>query len=140
MDMVGRGGAFDIPGGGPRYLQLIGSRRLSTELGDLVESVNRDTNAAFVFDYGFDASGHPSALYCRSDHYEYAKYGIPIVFFTTGMHEDYHQITDEASYIDYAHYARVTELVRDVALRVADLDHRPAIDKARPDPKAACVQ
>jgi Zn-dependent M28 family amino/carboxypeptidase len=105
-----------------------------------VESVNRDTNAAFVFDYGFDASGHPSALYCRSDHYEYAKYGIPIVFFTTGMHEDYHQITDEASYIDYAHYARVTELVRDVALRVADLDHRPAIDKARPDPKAACVQ
>jgi hypothetical protein len=140
MDMVGRGGAFDIPGGGPRYLQLIGSRRLSTELGDLVESVNRETKAGFVFDYQFDASGHPSQLYCRSDHYEYAKYGIPIVFFTTGMHQDYHQITDEATYIDYAHYARVTELVRDVALRVADLDHRPAIDKARPDPKAACVQ
>jgi hypothetical protein len=140
MDMVGRGGAFDIPGGGPRYLQLIGSRRLSTELGDLVESVNRDTKAGFDFDYRFDASGNPSELYCRSDHYEYARYGIPIVFFTTGLHQDYHQITDEARYIDYAHYARVTELVRNIALRVADLDHRPVIDKARPDPKAACVQ
>jgi hypothetical protein len=56
------------------------------------------------------------------------------------MHQDYHQITDEARYVDYAHYARVTELVRDIALRVADLDHRPAIDKATPGPKGACVR
>ncbi len=140
MDMVGRGDSADIKGGGPRYLELVGSRRLSTELGDLVESVNRTEPMPFVFDYQFDANGHPENIYCRSDHYEYARYGIPIVFFTTGLHEDYHQITDEAQYIDYDHMARVDKLVYDIALKVADLDHRVVVDKAKPDPHGQCRQ
>jgi hypothetical protein len=93
-----------------------------------------------VFDYQFDANGHPENIYCRSDHYEYARYGIPIVFFTTGLHEDYHQITDEAQYIDYDHMARVDKLVYDIALKVADLDHRVVVDKAKPDPHGQCRQ
>jgi hypothetical protein len=140
IDMIGRGGADDVPGGGPGYLQLIGSRRLSTELGDLVERVNADTRAGFTFDYAYDANGHPEQYYCRSDHYAYARYGIPITFFSTGGHRDYHEVTDEPQYIDYDHYARVTTLIRDIALRVADLDHRVVVDRARPDPKAVCVQ
>jgi hypothetical protein len=140
MDMVGRGGAEDIKGGGPRYLELVGSRRLSTELGDIVETVNKTEPMPFVFDYQFDANGHPENIYCRSDHYEYARYGIPIVFFTTGLHEDYHQITDEAQYIDYDHMARVDKLVYDIALKVADLDHRVVVDKAKPDPHGQCRQ
>src|SRR5204863_6539498 len=81
MDMVGRGAASDETGrtkdgapllGGPRYLQLVGSRRLSTELGDLVEAVNRAGRHGLAFDYAIDADGHPSNIYCRSDHYEYA--------------------------------------------------------------------
>jgi len=56
-------------------------------------------------DYGMDANGHPQNIYCRSDHYEYARYGIPIVFMTTGGHADYHEVTDEPQYIDYAHLA-----------------------------------
>ena len=64
------------------------------------------------------------SVYCRSDHYEYARYGIPIVFFTTGLHEDYHQVTDEVQYIDVAHLARVDRLVFDVAMQEANLDHR----------------
>ena len=62
-----------------------------------------------------DANGHPQNIYCRSDHYEYARYGIPIIFFTTGGHADYHQVTDEPQYIDYDHMARVASLVHDVA-------------------------
>jgi hypothetical protein len=140
MDMVGRGGAADRIGGGADYLQLVGSRRLSTELGDLVEAVNGESPQPLRFDYSLDANGHPERIYCRSDHVNYARYGIPIVFFTTGLHMDYHQLTDEPQYIDYEHYRRVTQLVRDVARRVASLDHRVVVDKAKPDPSATCVQ
>jgi hypothetical protein len=140
MDMIGRGGAFDIVGGSPTYLQLVGSRRLSTELGDLVEAVNRQEPTPLTFDYSYDANGHPERIYCRSDHYEYARYGIPITFFTTGLHMDYHQLTDEPQYIDYEHERKVAQLVHDVALRVGNLDHRVVVDKPRPDPHGACVQ
>ena len=140
IDMIGRGRADDVKGGGPGYVQLIGSRRLSTELGDLVESVAKTEPSAFKFDYQYDANGHPQQYYCRSDHYEYARYGIPIVFFSTGGHRDYHQVTDEAQYIDYDQLARVATLVRDVAVRAANLDHRLVVDKRKPDPKGQCVQ
>jgi hypothetical protein len=140
LDMVGRGMEEDIEGGGPGYVQLIGSRRLSTELGDLVEEVNRDGALGFEFDYQYDTEGHPSQYYCRSDHYQYARWGIPIVFLTTGSHPGYHQLTDEAEYIDYDKLAQVSRLVRDVADRVANLDHRVVVDKPRPDPYGMCVQ
>ena len=140
IDMIGRGEAPDIPGGGPNFLQLIGSRRLSTELGDLVESVNKSGNHGFTFDYSFDANGHPERIYCRSDHYEYARYGIPITFFQTGGHSDYHQITDEPQYIRYPHLAKVANLVADVAAHIANLDHRIVVDKPKPDPHGECVQ
>jgi len=149
MDMVGRGAASDETGrtkdsvalhGGPMYLQLVGSRRLSTELGNLVEQVNTQDHHNLTFDYALDADGHPSNIYCRSDHYEYARYGIPIVFFTTGLHRDYHQVTDEPEYIDYEHMARVDKLVADVALHVANLDHRVVVDKPKPDPNGQCRQ
>jgi hypothetical protein len=140
MDMVGRGGPQDEKGGGPGYLQLIGSRRLSTELGDLVEAVAKTEPTPFHFDYSYDANGHPEQYYCRSDHYMYARYGIPITFFSTGGHRDYHEVTDEPQYIDYDQLARVANLVHDVAIRVADLDHRVVVDKPKPNPKGRCVQ
>jgi hypothetical protein len=140
IDMIGRGSAFDFVGGGPTYLQLVGSRRLSTELGDIVEAVNRTEPTPLSFDYAFDANGHPERIYCRSDHYNYARYGIPITFFTTGLHMDYHQLTDEPQYIDYEHMRKVAQLVHDVALSVGNLDHRVVVDKAKPDPHGVCVQ
>lgn len=140
LDMVGRGRADEWKGAGPRYLMLVGSRRLSTELGDMVERINEAESDPFIFDYTFDANGHPENVYCRSDHYEYARYGIPIVFFTTGLHEDYHQVTDEVQYIDFAHMARVDRLVFDVAMGVANLDHRLVVDKPKPDPHGVCKQ
>jgi len=140
IDMVGRGAATDLREGSERYLQLVGSRRLSTELGDLAETVNRAEPMPFTFDYTFDANGHPENIYCRSDHYSYARWGIPVVFLTTGLHGDYHQVTDEPQYIDYPHMARIGKLVFDLANRVADLDHRPVVDKPKPDPRGACRQ
>jgi hypothetical protein len=141
IDMIGRGSKEDILGGGPTFLQLIGSRRLSTELGDLVEKVNRtQEHPPFHFDYSLDRTGHPENIYCRSDHYMYARYGIPITFFTTGLHEDYHQLTDEPEYIDYAHMARIATFVHDIALTVANLDHRVVVDQPKPDPKGVCRQ
>ncbi len=139
-DMIGRGRADDVEGGGPGYLQLIGSRRLSTELGDIVEAVNTDENHGFTFDYAFDADGHPENYYCRSDHYMYARYGIPIVFMSTGGHRDYHQLTDEPQYIDYDKLARVAGFMQALALRVANLDHRVVVDKPVPDINAPCRQ
>lgn len=140
MDMVGRGGVDDIAGGGPRYVQLVGSRRLSKELGDLVETVNARRASPFQFDYALDADGHPERIYCRSDHAMYARYGIPVTFFTTGLHKDYHQVTDEPQYIHYAKFAELTVLVRDVAWELAERPRRVKLDGAKPDPNAPCRQ
>jgi len=140
LDMVGRGRAGEESNGGPGYLQLIGTRRLSTELGDLIETVNKARRQPFTFDYQYDAAGHPEQFYCRSDHYMYARYGIPIAFFSTGSHGDYHQVTDEPQYIDYEKLRNVSQFVYDVAARVANLDHRVVVDKPKPNPRGNCVQ
>jgi hypothetical protein len=140
IDMIARGGPNDEKLGGPGYVQVIGSRRLSTELGDLAEKVNTEGKRGLVFDYTYDADGHPDNFYCRSDHYMYARYGIPIAFFSTGGHRDYHQVTDEVQYLDFEKFARVTSFVGDLARRVADLDHRVVVDRPKPDPQAPCKQ
>lgn len=149
IDMVGRGDAFDITGkakdesvlrGNSNYLQLVGSRRLSTELGNLAETVNAQDKHGLVFDYAMDANGHPANIYCRSDHYEYARYNIPIIFFTTGGHSDYHQVTDEPQYIDYTHMARVDNFIEDLLVHVGNMDHRPVVDGPHMDPHGTCKQ
>jgi Zn-dependent M28 family amino/carboxypeptidase len=131
IDMIARGGTGEEPTGGSSYIQVIGSRRLSTELGELVETVNREGKHGFAFDYTFDADGHPDNFYCRSDHAMYARFGIPIVFFSTGDHQDYHQVTDEVQYLDFNKYAAVTRFVADLANRVASLDHRLVVGSER---------
>lgn len=140
LDMVGRGGAKDIAGGGPRYLQLVGSRRLSRELGDVVERVNARQSMPFRFDYSFDADGHPENIYCRSDHAMYARYGVPVTFFHTGLHPDYHQVTDEPQYVDYEKLQRVATLVFDVAAELGNGADRPRLSVPKPDPTARCRQ
>lgn len=141
IDMIGRGGIGEEKAGGPDYLQLIGWRRLSNELGDVIEAVNTERAQPFKFDLQYDAPGHPEQFYCRSDHYMYARYGIPVAFFTTGSHADYHQVTDEPQYIDYPKLRNITQLIHDVALRVAGLPQPPAVDGVKPaDPDQACRQ
>jgi len=139
-DMVGRGTATDLPSGGPGYLEVIGAKRLSVEFGTVLEAANAAQAQPFTFNYAYDVPGHPLQYYCRADHYSYARYGIPSVSLSRGEHLDYHQITDEAQYIDYTDLARVANLVRDAAVRVANLDHRPKLDRPKGDPHAPCVQ
>jgi hypothetical protein len=150
LDMVGRGEATDVTGrskagemlhGSPNYVQLVGARRLSTEYGDIAEAVDKTETVPLTFDYSMDANGHPQNIYCRSDHANYARYGIPVIFFTTGGHADYHQVTDEPQYIRYQHMAEVDQLVHDIAVKVADLDHRLVVDQPKPDsPFGSCQQ
>lgn len=141
VDMIGRGAARDIKGGGPTYLEVVGLRRLSKEFGDWLEAVNAKQPMPFVFNYEYDAPGHPDQYYCRADHYSYARYGIPSVSLSRGGHMDYHQLTDETQYIDYPDYARLTKLVFDAAIFVANADHRPALDAPKPaNPHVPCKQ
>jgi hypothetical protein len=141
VDMIGRGAATDIKGGGPTYLEVVGLRRLSKEFGDWFEGVNAKEPVPFVFNFEYDAPGHPEQYYCRADHYSYARYGIPSVSLSRGSHMDYHQLTDEPQYIDYADYARLTKMVLDAAVFVANADHRPGLDVPKPpNPHVPCKQ
>jgi Peptidase family M28 len=140
MDMIGRGSVHDLPDAGPRYLEAIGMRRLSTEFGDVLDAANRKQKQPFEFNLTFDAPGHPLQYYCRADHYSYARYGIPAVAFSRGEHMDYHQVTDEAQYIDYDALARVASFVKDAAIDLATRANRPRLDKPKTDPNAPCRQ
>lgn len=133
IDMIGRGRATDLPGGGDDYVAVVGSKRLSVELGQVVVEVNDRQPQPLRLDYQFDEEttwpGYNN-IYGRSDHANYARYNIPIAFFFTGLHQDYHQVTDEPEYIDYPHYARITNYIRDLALELANRDRRPAVEQA----------
>jgi hypothetical protein len=71
-------------------------------------------------------------VYYRSDHYSYAAKGIPVIFFTTGFHGDYHANTDDVSKIEFAKMTRVVQLVFETGLRLANLDHAPVRDNQGP--------
>lgn len=106
-----------------------------------METVNAGKDYGFRLDYALDANGHPQNIYCRSDHASYAAFGIPVVFFTTGGHADYHQVSDEPQYIRYDHMANLTRMIFDASARVAGLPHRVKVDTAGPfDPTASCRQ
>ncbi|MDB4898935.1 MAG: peptidase [Gemmatimonadetes bacterium] len=140
MDMVGRGKATDIMGRGPNNVQMIGARRLSTQLGDLIDSVNASRAIHMDIDPSFDANGHPLNRYCRSDHYMYARYGIPITYFSLGYHTGYHQVIDEPQEIDYEHMARIAGFVHDIAEVIANRPTRLVVDKPKPSLIGGCRQ
>ena len=120
-DMIGRNDAGQLSIVGP----LVAPNHQSRRLGAIVDSVNARQHPPFRLDRSLDDADHPEHIYERSDHFNYARKGIPIVFFTTGLHPDYHQPGDELSRIDFDKLARVTRLLHDVALAVADAPYRP---------------
>jgi len=145
QDMVGRGLPTDYPRGttpaDPTYLEVVGDQRLSKEFGRMLEAANARQPVPFVFDRTYAQPGHPLQYYCRADHYNYARYGIPAVALSRGEHLDYHQVTDEPQYISYLDLTRVSRMVYDAAVSIANADHRPALDAAKPaDPHAPCLQ
>jgi Peptidase family M28 len=120
-DMIGRND--------PDSLYIIGPRSApngqSSVLGAVADSVNEASSRPFLINRDWDAPTHPEQLYYRSDHYNYAKHGIPIVFFTTGLHPDYHKVTDSPDKIDYDKLARVATLILRIGTAVANSPTRP---------------
>ena len=82
----------------------------------------------------------PSSGNCRSDHFSYARYGIPITYFSLGYSPDYHMVSDEPQYVDYDHSARVADFVRDIVVTSANRRVRYVVDGPRQDPKLPCRQ
>lgn len=116
---------------GPNEIYVIGSKMMSTELGQLSERVNR-AYLNLNFNYKYDDPADPNRFFFRSDHFNYALRGIPIIFYFDGVHEDYHRPSDTADKIDYQKMEKITRTVFITALELANAPARPRVDKQLP--------
>ncbi|NER15587.1 M28 family metallopeptidase [Spongiivirga citrea] len=128
IDMIGRTDPKRKEGRAD-YIYLIGSDKLSTELHELSEAVNtKYTN--LELDYTYNDENDPNRFYYRSDHYNFAKHNVPIIFYFNGTHDDYHQPSDTPDKIEYELMAKRAQLVFHTAWEVANRDKRIIADKA----------
>lgn len=126
IDMIGR---IDPKREGDRnYLYLIGSDKLSTELHQLSEAVN-NTYTKLELDYTYNDENDPNRFYYRSDHYNFAKHNIPIIFYFNGTHEDYHQPSDTPDKISYDLLENRTRLIFHTAWELANRANRIVVDQ-----------
>ena len=127
IDMIGR---IDPKREGDRnYIYLIGSDKLSSDLHNLSEEVNtKYTNIAL--DYTYNDENDPNRFYYRSDHYNFAKNNIPIIFYFNGTHDDYHRPSDTPDKINYDLLQNRSRLIFHTAWEVANRDQRVIVDKA----------
>ena len=126
IDMIGRiGNGMENAGD---YVYLIGSDKLSTELHELSEEVNRKY-LNMNLDYTYNDENDPNRFYYRSDHYNFAKHDIPIIFYFNGVHPDYHKPTDTPDKIEYDLLEKRAKLVFLTAWEIANRDSRPFVDK-----------
>jgi hypothetical protein len=140
VDMIGRGGAKDIAGGGPSYVQMRGAGLLSSEFGEWLRAVNGRSALGLVLDAGPAPESAQALETCSGDEWHFTRWGIPGVRITTGRHADYHRATDDVTRIDFDKYTRVTRLVAALVQDIADRPARPRVDKSRPDPRKACAR
>ena len=126
IDMIGR---FDQKhADNPEFVYLIGSDKLSSELHTLSEETNKKyTN--LMLDYTYNDESDPNRFYYRSDHYNFAKNGIPIIFYFTGVHKDYHRETDTADKIRYDLLHKRTQLIFHTAWEISNKENRLVVDK-----------
>lgn len=112
---------------GPDEIYVVGSRRLSSELGDLLANVNK-SQYQLHYNYKYDQPNDPENIYERSDHYMYARKGIPIAFWFDGVHEDYHQVGDHVDKIDFNKLERITRTIYASAFQLAIRANRPKLN------------
>jgi hypothetical protein len=130
IDMVGR--VDSLHQGKGDYLYLVGDDRLSQELHTLSEATNQQYQP-IALDYKYNAPDDPEHIYERSDHYNFAKHNVPIIFYTSGLHPQYHKATDDVALIDFPVMARRDQLIFHTAWAVANRDQRIMVDeKFRP--------
>jgi hypothetical protein len=130
MDMVGRN--RDDKPEESNTVYVIGSDRISTELHNINEEANAAQSKPLTLDYEYNDPADPQSFYTRSDHYSYAAKGIPIVFYFTGTHPDYHQVSDTVDKILFEKIQRVAQLAYETGRRVANLDRVPVRDNRGP--------
>jgi hypothetical protein len=131
IDMIGRSKPAGDQNAADEHLTdansvyLVGSNRISQELHQLSE----ETNSQFQkmkLDYYYNDPDNPERIYYRSDHWNYAKHGVPVIFYFDGVHVDYHKPTDTVDKIDFDKMTKITRLVFETGWRIANLDHRLA--------------
>jgi len=126
IDMIGR--VDEAHTNNPDFVYLIGSDKLSTELHEISEAINtKFTN--LTLDYTYNDDNDPNRFYYRSDHYNFAKNNIPIIFYFNGTHEDYHRPSDTPDKINYEVLAKRTQLVFFTAWELANRNERIVVDK-----------
>lgn len=126
IDMIGRRDSNHKDSN--NYIYLIGSDYLSTDLYNICEEANKKS-VNLTIDYTFNDKNDPNRFYYRSDHYNFAKNGIPSVFLFNGVHADYHQKTDEVSKIEFDALCKRTQLAFAIAWDLANRANRPVVDK-----------
>jgi Zn-dependent M28 family amino/carboxypeptidase len=135
-DMIGRRGGstaeFDSKVSGAstaNRVYIVGPQAAPNEqsktLGAILDTVNARQLRPLELNHEWDSPTHPERIYFRSDHYNYARKGIPIVFFTTGLHEDYHKVSDDPTKIDYEKMARIGSLLLELGTTLGNREGRP---------------
>ena len=130
MDMVGRN--RDNKSEEANTVYIVGSDRISTEFHNMTVDANGALAKPLKLDYEMNDPTDLEQVYYRSDHYSYAAKGIPIVFLTTGLHQDYHANTDSVEKINFEKMARIGQYAYEIGSRTANLDHAPARDNRGP--------
>ena len=123
IDMIGRNDSNSV--------YIIGSDHLSSELHQINESANK--TIGLNFDYTYNDVDDPNRFYYRSDHYNFAKHGIPIIFYFTGTHEDYHRPGDDVEKINFDKMQKITQLIYLTGWQAANLDHKLIVDRTPPE-------
>jgi RpiB/LacA/LacB family sugar-phosphate isomerase len=131
VDMIGR--VDEDHADDNRYVYLIGSDKLSSELHDISEQANTAyTNLAL--DYTFNAPDDPNRFYYRSDHYNFAKNNIPVIFYFSGVHEDYHRPGDDPEKVMYGKTAEIGRLIFHTSWQLSNQDKRIEVDRVNDFP------
>ena len=138
IDMIGR---YQNPGDEnhpqnkylpkPNEVFTIGASMMSTELGQISDTVNKQF-LKLNFNTKYDGPDHPEQFFYRSDHFNYAKKGVPIIFFMDGSHADYHQASDSVEKINFEEMAKVTKTIFATGWELANRATRPKVDKPLP--------
>ena len=134
IDMIGRvGEEYKNSPDSANYVYPIGSAMLSSDLHKIGEDAN-NTYTKLKLDYKYDDINDPNQFYYRSDHYNFARYGVPIIFYFNGVHADYHQPGDEVSKINFPLLAKRAQLVFYTGWELANRATRPVVDAKSPAP------
>jgi len=126
VDMVGRN--HDNLESESNTVYTVGADRISTELHNVMIDANASLAKPMNINFELNDPTDSERVYYRSDHYSYAAKGIPIIFFTTNLHPDYHRVTDEVDKILFDKMAHIAQLIYETGRRVANLDHAPVRD------------